>query len=176
MSVNHSEPSLLEYLDLSQSNCLNEVEDRNLRGIVAAKIRNTTDARLLSDSDEQLLLNIHFNQRVRIRSIVLRTADPQQGPKKIKLLVNRTAIAFEDVVDAEEPEVAQVLEVSEDTVRDGQPIELRYVRFQSVNSLHIFVESNHGGGEQTRIDSIDILGFPCGATKDLSELKKQQDD
>ncbi|KAH9001428.1 PITH domain-containing protein [Lactarius akahatsu] len=169
-------PSLLEHLDLSQSNCLNEVEGYNLKGIVADKIRNTTDAHLLSDVDEQLLLNIHFNQRVRIRSIVLHTTDPQKGPKTIKLLVNRTAIAFEDVLDAEEPEVAQVLEVSDDTVKEGQPIELKFVRFQSVNSLHIFVESNHGGGEQTRIDSIDIFGFPCGATKDLSELKKQQDD
>jgi len=176
MSVNRSEPSLLEYLDLSQSNCLNEVEDHNLRSIVADKIRNTSDAYLLSDTDEQLLLNIHFNQRVRIRSIVMHAADSQQGPKTIKLLVNRTAIGFEDVQDAEEPEVAQVLEVPDDTVREGQPIELRFVRFQSVNSLHIFVESNHGEVEHTRIDSIDIFGFPGGATKDLSELKKLRDD
>lgn len=176
MSANRSEPSLLEYLDLSQSNCLNEVEDHNLKSILANKIRNTTDAYLLSDSDEQLLLNIHFNQRVRIRSIVLRTDDPQQGPKTIKLLVNHTAIDFEDVQDAEEPKVAQVLEVPYDAVGEGQPIDLRFVRFQSVNSLHIFIESNHGEVEHTRIDSIDILGFPGGTTKDLSELKKQQED
>jgi hypothetical protein len=84
------------------------------------------------------------------------------------------------VEDAEESEVAQVLEVPDDKVKEGQPIELRFVRFQSVNSLHvsaslapshsgehitptqIFVQSNHGGVDQTRIDSIDIFGVPCG--------------
>jgi hypothetical protein len=55
----------------------------------------------------------------------------------IKLLVNRPAIGFEDVEDAEEPEVAQVMEISEDAVKEGHPIDLRYVRFQSVNCLHV---------------------------------------
>ena len=80
-----------------------------------------------------------FNQAVRVRSIVLHTADPQKGPKLIKLLINRNAIDFGDVEDAEEPEVAQVLEVPEDAVKEGQPIDLRYVRFQTVNSLHVRV-------------------------------------
>jgi len=174
MSVNRPEPSLLEYLDLPQSNCLNEDEGHQLKSILSEKIRNTGDNYLQSDVDEQLLLNIHFNQRVRVRSIVLRSADPQQGPKKIKLLVNRTAIGFEDVQDG--GEVAQVIEeVSDDAIREGQPIPLRYVRFQSVNSLHIFVESNHGGVDQTRINSVDVLGFPVGATTDLSALNKQDD-
>lgn len=52
-------------------------------------------------------------------------------------MINRNAIDFEDVEDAEEPEVAQVLEVPEDTVKEGRPIDLRFVRFQSVNSLHV---------------------------------------
>jgi hypothetical protein len=56
----------------------------------------------------------------------------------IKLLVNRRAIDFGDVdEDAEESEMAQILEVPEDAVREGRPIDLRYVRFQSVNSLHV---------------------------------------
>jgi len=179
MSASRSEgsspSSLLEYLDLSQLNCLNEVEDHNLKGLLSGKTRNTTDAHLLSDSDEQLLLNIYFNQAVKVKSIVLHTAGPQEGPNLIKLFVNRTAIDFEDVQDAEEPEVAQVLEVPKDSVKEGRPIDLRFVRFQSVNSLHIFVKSNHGEGETTRIDAIDIFGVPGGATKDLSELKKQHD-
>ncbi|KAI0005874.1 PITH domain-containing protein [Russula compacta] len=180
MSTSRSEgpiqQSLLEYLDLSQLNCLNEVKDHNLKGLFPGKARNNTDSYLLSDADEQLLLNIYFNQAVRVKRIVLHTADPQKGPKSIKLLVNRPAIDFEDVEDAEEPEAAQVLEVPEDAVKEGRPIDLRFVRFQSVNSLHIFIGSNHGGEEATRIDAIDILGVPSGATKDLSELTKHQDD
>ena len=78
-----------------------------------------------------------FNQAVRVRSVVLHTADPQNGPKSIKLLINRNAIGFEDVEDAKESEVAQVLEVPEDAVKEGRPIDLRFVRFQTVNSLHV---------------------------------------
>jgi len=40
-------------------NCLNEVEDHNLKGIFSGKTRNTTDSHLLSDADEQLLLSIY---------------------------------------------------------------------------------------------------------------------
>ncbi|KAI0282139.1 PITH domain-containing protein [Russula aff. rugulosa BPL654] len=176
-SGNGSSPkSLLEYLDLLQLNCLNEVDDHNLKGILSGRIKNTTDSYLLSDTDEQLLLNIYFNQAVRVKSLVLHTANSQEGPKLIKLLINRNALGFEDVEDAEEPEAALVQELSEDTVKEGEQIVLRFVRFQSVNSLHIFVSSNQGGGEVTRIDAIDIFGFPTGVTKDLSELKKHLDE
>lgn len=90
-----------------------------------------------------MLTRLHdqFNQAVKVKSIVLHTADPQEGPKLIKLFVNRTAIDFEDVQDAEEPEVAQVLDVPKDSVKEGRPIDLRFVRFQSVNSLHVSATS-----------------------------------
>jgi len=78
-----------------------------------------------------------FNQTVRVKSIVLHTANPQEGPKLIKLLINRSALGFEDVEDAEEPEAALVQELSEDTVKEGRQIDLKFVRFQSVNSLHV---------------------------------------
>jgi hypothetical protein len=80
---------------------------------------------------------LQFNQAVRVKSVVLHTANSLEGPKLIKLLVNRSAIGFEDVEDAEEPEAAQILELSEDSVKEGLPIDLRFVRFQSVNSLHV---------------------------------------
>jgi PITH domain len=69
--------------------------------------------------------------------VVLHTAESQKGPKSISLLVNRPAIDFNDVGDDGGTEVAQKLEVPEDVVREGRPIELRFVRFQSVTSLHV---------------------------------------
>jgi len=74
------------------------------------------------------------------------------------------------VADAKEPAVAQILELDEETVKEGKPVVLRFVRFQSVNSLHIFVESNHGNEEETRINAIDIIGVPVETTKDLKGL------
>lgn len=115
---------------------------------------------------------------MRIRSLAITCSDLSQAPKSIKLVVNKPSLGFEDVENAQDSQVAQVIELKEDQVRHGQPIALRYVRFQSVNSLHvcwvllsgavlpllkykqIFVESNHGGGDETRIDAIDISGFP----------------
>lgn len=167
--------SLLELLDLSQLNCLNEETAHPFSSIVDAKAVNTTPNYLLSDADEQLLLNIPFNQSVRVRSIVIKSSAVPQAPKRVKLLVNRPTIGFEDVEDAEEPEVAQVVEISEADVQEGRPIALRFVRFQAVTSLHIFVVSNQGGADQTRIDSIDVLGVTVETTKDLSGLKKVED-
>jgi hypothetical protein len=82
-------------------------------------------------------LRYQFNQAVRVKSIVVHTADSQEGPKLIKLLINRSALGFEDVDDAEEPEAALVQELPEDTVKEGQQIDLKFVRFQSVTSLHV---------------------------------------
>lgn len=71
--------------------------------------------------------------------MVLLGQNASQGPKKIKLLVNKADVTFEDVEDAEEPEVAQILELTEEQVSNGVPIPLRFVRFQSVTSLQVRV-------------------------------------
>ncbi|KAJ7081531.1 PITH domain-containing protein [Mycena crocata] len=175
MAAIKDDVSLLELLDLSQLNCLNESSEHPFSAIVSAKAVNSSTNYLLSDADEQLLLNIPFNQSVRVRSIVIRSSAGEQAPKRVKLLVNRPNIGFEDVEDAEEPEVAQILDISEEDVKQGKPIALRFVRFQAVTSLHIFVVSNQGGTEETRIDAVDVLGVTVETTKDLSGLKKQDD-
>jgi hypothetical protein len=50
--------SLLEYLDLSQLNCLNEDNDHPFKSIVSLKVRSVAASYLQSDADEQLLMNI----------------------------------------------------------------------------------------------------------------------
>ncbi|KAJ6606667.1 PITH domain-containing protein [Mycena vulgaris] len=167
--------SLLELLDLSQLNCLNESGEHPFSAIVSAKAVNSTPNFLLSDADEQLLLNIPFNQSVRVRSIVIKSSVGPQAPKRVKLLVNRPSIGFEDVEEAEEPEVAQIIDLDEEDVKAGRPVALRFVRFQAVTSLHIFVVSNQGGADETRIDAVDVLGVTVETTKDLSGLKKADD-
>ncbi|KAF5387012.1 hypothetical protein D9615_001757 [Tricholomella constricta] len=167
--------SLLEFLDLSQLDCLNEDSAHTLKSILAQKTRNTSASYLASDADEQLILNIPFNQSVRVRSIVIHGSNPTQAPRAIKLAVNRPTLGFEDVEDAKEPEVAQILSLSQADVMEGRPVALRFVRFQAVNSLHIFVGSNHGDEDTTRIDAIDIFGVPVETTKDLSGLRKQDE-
>lgn len=55
----------------------------------------------------------------------------------MKLLINRPSLGFEDVEDVVEPEAAQILELTSEQAKEGKPIQLRFVRFQSVNSLHV---------------------------------------
>ena len=76
---------------------------------------------------------------VRIKALSVRSHEPSQGPFVVKILVNRPSIGFEDVQDAQEPEVAQVVQLSEEDVRVGKQIPLRFVRFQSVNSVHVSI-------------------------------------
>ncbi|KAJ4469853.1 PITH domain-containing protein [Lentinula aciculospora] len=167
--------SLLQFLDLQQLDCLNESAEHNLKSIVSSKKINTSDSFLESDADEQLLLNIAFNQSVRVKSIIIKSTNIARAPKKIKLAVNRPSLGFDDIIDAEEPAVAQVLELDQETVKEGHPISLRFVRFQSVNSLHILIVSNHGDEDETKINAIDIIGVPVETTKDLIGLTQQQE-
>ncbi|KIP03679.1 hypothetical protein PHLGIDRAFT_121377 [Phlebiopsis gigantea 11061_1 CR5-6] len=164
------ETSLLEALDGQQLNCLNEdAPAHTLRDIVSAKQLNTSpDAFLLSDVDEQLILTIPFNQMVRVRALVLTSKGPAaQRPVRAKIFVNVPTLGFDDATTL--PPV-QELELTETQLTQGARIPLRFVRFQSVNSLHIFIESN-GGDEQTRIDGVDVLGTQAGTTRDLSGLR-----
>ena len=78
-----------------------------------------------------------------MRSIILQTSDSSHGPQKIKLLTNRPSLGFEDVEDQEEPAVAQVLEIPDDVINEGKHITLRFVRFQTVNSLHVSASFGH---------------------------------
>ncbi|KAF9257832.1 DUF1000-domain-containing protein [Marasmius fiardii PR-910] len=170
--------SLLEFLDLQQLNCLNESSEHSLKSIVESKSINKGSSKWLqSDADEQLLLNITFNQTVRVKTLIIKSNELAESPKQIKLLVNRPSLGFEDVQDAvEQPSgsAAQIIELSEDDVLKGNPIQLRFVRFQAVNSLHIFVNNNHGDEETTVISAIDLIGTPVETTKDLSGLKQQE--
>jgi len=62
-----------------------------------------------------------------------------------------------DFGDSESETPAQEFDLSKEDVKGGK-LELRFVRFQKVTSLHILVKSNQGDEETTRIDSIDIFG------------------
>ena len=62
-----------------------------------------------------------------------------------------------DFGDSESETPAQEFDLSKEDVKGGK-LELRFVRFQKVTSLHILVKSNQADEETTRIDSIDIFG------------------
>lgn len=96
-------------------------------------------------------------------------------PKVIKLFTNRPHNLGFDDAEGEAP--TQMIELGEkDWNADSTAnIPLRFVKFQNINSLVIFVESGDGEGEKTRVDRIRLIG-DTGEKRDLGKLEKIGDD
>jgi len=125
-----------------------------------------------SDADEQLILHVAFNETVKVHSIKLtefnRGIDPELNPTLIKLYVNRESMGFEDCEDIEP---TQTFELSSDDLKEGsKPIILKFVKFQRVQGITIFIEDNAGGG-CSALGMLNIFGRPVGGTN-MKDFKK----
>uniref|UniRef100_A0A7I4E935 PITH domain-containing protein n=1 Tax=Physcomitrium patens TaxID=3218 RepID=A0A7I4E935_PHYPA len=98
--------------------------------------REDNGLHLESDADEQLLLFIPFNQ-VKLHSLIIR-GPPEEGPRTLKLFANRPNMGFSNVTDY--PPNDTVIASLEDL--EERPMPLKYVKFQSVRHLTVFVEDN----------------------------------
>jgi PITH domain len=95
--------------------------------------------------------------------------NPELNPSQIRIFVNRENLGFEDCDDVDP---TQTLDLNaEDSMK--QPIQLKYVKYQRVTSLTLFIEDNHGG-DVTALGGIKILGYPVD-TVNMNDFKKQQD-
>jgi hypothetical protein len=75
-----------------------------------------------------------FNQPVKIKSISIFSAiSPSQAPKTIQLFINQPTLDFSDAANLTP---TQEIVLSEKDIK-GERVEVRFVKFQSVNSLHV---------------------------------------
>ncbi|KAK6904172.1 thioredoxin [Kwoniella mangroviensis CBS 8886] len=147
--------SLLKHIVSNGLSCLNESSDHPLSSIVGPNPGPKGTSYLESDADAELLISIPFQDQVKLKSISIFSAiSPSQAPKSIKLFINTPNIDF---TDAESLNPAQEIELTPEQVK-GEKVDLRFVRFQNVRSLHILIKDNQEDEETTRIDSIDIFG------------------
>lgn len=147
--------SLLHNITSKGLTCLNESDSHPLSSIIGPDSGPKGRSYLESDSDAELLIAIPFLEPVKLKSIsIFGGVSPGQAPKSIKLFVNHLSLDF---ADAETLDPAQELELSEEQIK-GNKVDLRFVRFQNVRSLHILVKDNQEDEETTRIDSIDLFG------------------
>jgi len=154
---------LSSFIDKSGSECLNEADDHGLADALTNK-----GGHLESDCDEQLIISISFNQLVKVHS--LRISGPaDNGPKTVKLFINQPKTL--DFNAADSMEAVQILEVTPELLQDGAVIPLRFVKFQSVSNIALFVKDNHSGSEKTQIDYLGFIGSPVNATN-MSEFKR----
>ena len=113
------------------------------------------DSLLKSDADDQLLLFIPFVEQVRIHSInFIGSNEIDEQPRKMKFFVNKSEIDFDS---AEFLKPTQAVALSEKDLDRDSVTELKYVLFQRVNVLTIFIESSVGG-DITSLKHLKIYG------------------
>ncbi|OTF74596.1 hypothetical protein BLA29_002786 [Euroglyphus maynei] len=155
---------LSSFINKAQSECLNECDKNNL----GHALLPGSGFYLQSDCDEQLIINLAFNQPVKIHSLKL-TAPASNGPKRIKLFINQPRTLDFDQASSMEP--IQTIDVAIDDLVKVNPIPLRFVKFQNVQNLVLFVENNQSGTDCTRIDNITLIGQTVTGTN-MSEFKR----
>ncbi|KAJ2793229.1 hypothetical protein H4S07_007117 [Coemansia furcata] len=162
--VGHSD---LTHLVLKKkSECLNQNDDKPLENVF------TQDASALeSDIDAQLLLHIAFSQPIKLHSIMVE-GPGDQAPKTIKLFANRMDIGFDDAEDG--APATHVVNMTKEAYKKGGVAGLRYVNFQNVNSLSIFVADNLGDGEVTAISKLAFIGTAVD-TANVSDIRQGEE-
>lgn len=125
-----------------------------------------------SDADEQLILHIAFQEFVKVKNIKFvafnEGSEPDSNPTIVKVYVNRNNLGFEDIEDVDP---TQVFNLTAEDLREGSdPIPTKFVKFQRVQSITLFVEENNGG-EVSALGSLKLMGRPVVNTN-MSDFKK----
>lgn len=127
-----------------------------------------------SDADEQLIIHISFNEFVKVHSIKMTEynlgLNPEWNPTLVKLYVNRENVGFEDADDIDPTQ--EIVLTAEDLKEDAAPVLLKFVKFQRVRSITVFVAEN-AGGDVTAIGGLKLFGQPLPTTN-MSEFKKTE--
>jgi hypothetical protein len=96
-------------------------------------------------------------------------------PKTIKLFTNRPHNLGFDEADDIDP--TQTIEISEaDWNSNGTAnLPLRFVRFQNISSLVIFVVDGDGESDKVRLDRVRLIG-ESGEKREMGKLEKIGDE
>jgi hypothetical protein len=119
----------------NQCHCLNE----DLRAPHTNLFIGDHTLPLRSDTDEQLILHLAYNQTMKLSKIIVGVPNNDSCPKTLKLFCNSINLGFSD---AAEMKAIQTIEIS-----PGQSlvtIDLQANKWNRADSITIFVEDNHG--------------------------------
>ncbi|KAK4200175.1 PITH domain-containing protein [Triangularia verruculosa] len=136
-----------------------------------------------SDTDEQLMLFLPFQGMLKLHTLQITSLPPSDDdedevparPKTIKLFSNKPHnLGFDE---AEDMSATQAIELSEkDWNSEGTAnISLRYVKFQNINSLVLFVVDGDGDSEKVRLDRLRLIG-EAGEKREMGKLEKIGDE
>ncbi|MCJ1368073.1 hypothetical protein MMC16_007212 [Acarospora aff. strigata] len=142
-----------------------------------------------SDTDEQLMLYVPFRSTLKVHTIHITSLPPKASedgdgdddevpmrPKTIQVYSNRAhVLGFEEAEDIPATQRVTLGPRDWDEKTGTAKIELRFVKFQNVTSLVIFVVDGNGDGEKVRVDRLRIVG-ETGEKRDLGKLEKIGDE
>lgn len=139
-----------------------------------------------SDTDEQLMLYVPFQSTLKVHTLQITSFPPKPAedddddeipmrPKTIKFYTNRPhVLGFDEAEDLPATQSITLNPQDWDEKTGTAKVELRFVKFQNVTSLVIFVVDGEGDGEKVRIDRLRIIG-ETGEKRDLGKLEKIED-
>lgn len=137
----------------------------SLQQLLRAKNLNLA---LVSDVDEQLLLNISFKQPVRLTAFAVCASAPPSGfatsvdeedsvsgPMLVKVYSNKGSLNFCGVV---EEACAFSVSLSDEDVLQGRRIALPGSKFQMCSSVQFFIQENLSGTAYTFLNKLALYG------------------
>ncbi|XP_062214333.1 PITH domain-containing protein At3g04780-like [Phragmites australis] len=167
VQVPRGQVDLVDFIDWSGVECLNQDSSHNIANALKQNYRDDEGLYLASDSDEQLLIYIPFMQVVKLHSALFKGPE-EEGPKTVKLFSNKEHMGFSNVNDYPP---SDSLDLSSNHLVENKPLTLKYVKFQNVRSLTIFIEDNQGGSDISKIQKIALYGTTVDTTN-MKDLKK----
>ena len=134
-----------------------------------------------SDTDEQLMLFVPFQSTLKVHTLHITSLPPKTAeeddeipmrPKTMHIYLNRANVLGFDEAEGLQATQSITLDTADWDEKTGTAkVELRFVKFQNVHSLVLFVVDGDGDGEKVRIDRIRIVG-ESGEKRDPGKLEK----
>lgn len=159
---------------IDQKECLNQSTGNTIENLFTSD----TSSYLESDpdgADSELLITVGFRVPVNISAIKVLvpegSVEDETAPAGLKVFVGQNAnMGFDEARDN-----AATQEF--DPVRPGEDMEVRFVKFQSISILKLFVPGSVGGvagdDKTCKIASIQFIGSEA-QNSDIKEWKKPQ--
>ncbi|XP_022937687.1 PITH domain-containing protein At3g04780-like [Cucurbita pepo subsp. pepo] len=168
-AIHRNQVDLSDFINWSGIECLNQNFSHTFTNALSQTCRDNDSLLLESDADEQILMYIPFNQVIKLHSLVIKGPE-EEGPRTVKLFSNKENMGFGNVNDYPP---SDTIVLSPDNLT-GKPEVVKYVKFQNVRSLTIFIEDNQSGADTTKVQKIALYGTTVETT-DMKGLKKIED-
>jgi thioredoxin len=133
-----------------------------------------------SDTDAQMMLFMPFQSTMKLHTLQITSLPTKDEdgemttsrPTSLQLYTNRShTLGFDEADDEPATQKIELSEDSWDATTGTANVELRFVKFQNISSLVIFVVDGDGEIDKTRIDRIRLIG-DTGEKKAMGKLEK----